>query len=124
MPRYLWQGSYTLEGIRGLVEEGGSSRRDALERIVVDGLGGYVHDVYFAFGDQDVYVIADVPDHETAAAVSMTVAATGAVRVKTTLLLTPEEMDVAAKMSVRYRAPGSPDPDGSGATRPTRPTGE
>lgn len=106
MTRYLWQGTYTREGIRGLLEEGGSSRRDAIERIVVDELGGVVEAFFFAFGDSDVYVIADVPDPETAAAISLTVAASGAVRVKTTVLLTPEEVDIAAKKAVTYRPPG------------------
>ena len=105
--RYLWQASYTQEGLRGLLEEGGSSRRDAVERIVVDGLGGVVEAFYFAFGEHDVYVIADVPDPETAAAISLTVASTGALDVRTTQLLTPEEMDAAAKLSVSYRAPGA-----------------
>jgi uncharacterized protein with GYD domain len=106
MSRYLWRGTYTLEGLRGLLEEGGSNRRDAIERIVVDDLGGYVDGVYFAFGEHAVYVIADVPDPETAAAVSMTVAASGAATVEATPLLMPEEMDVAVKKSVGYRPPG------------------
>jgi uncharacterized protein with GYD domain len=105
--RYLWQASYTKEGIRGLLEEGGSSRRDAIERVVVDDLGGVVEAFYFAFGDQDVYVIAEVPDPETAAAISMTITASGAARVETTVLLTPEEVDAAVKKSVAYRPPGA-----------------
>jgi uncharacterized protein with GYD domain len=104
---YLWQATYTSEGLRGLLEEGGSSRRDAVERIVVDGLGGVVEAFFFALGEHDVYVIGNVPDPQTAAAVSLAVKATGALDVRTTQLLTPEEMDAAAKLSVEYRAPGS-----------------
>jgi uncharacterized protein with GYD domain len=107
MARYLWQASYTPEGIRGLLSEGGSRRQDAIERIVVDEFGGYVDGVYFAFGEHDIYVIAEVPDPETAAAVSLTVAASGAVKVTATQLLSPEEMDAAVKKSVSYRPPGA-----------------
>jgi uncharacterized protein with GYD domain len=106
MARYLWQASYTPEGIRALVHEGGTSRREAIERITVEELGGVVESFYFAFGEHDVYVIADVPDHVTAAAISLAVAASGAATVKTTVLLTPEEVDAATRKAVDYRPPG------------------
>jgi uncharacterized protein with GYD domain len=108
MARYLWQASYTAEGIRGLLDEGGTGRMDAIERITVQELGGVVEAFYFAFGEHDVFVIADVPDHVTAAAISLAVGASGAVNVKTTVLLTPEEVDAAARKAVAYRPPGVP----------------
>jgi uncharacterized protein with GYD domain len=106
MGRYLFQGSYSLDGIKGVLKEGGTGRRKAVED-AVKALGGKVDAYYFGFGDTDVYVIVDGIDNETAAAFSMGIAATGAVHsVKTTVLLTPEEIDRAAKKTLSYRAPG------------------
>ncbi len=106
MGRYLFQGSYSLDGIKGVLKEGGSGRRKAVEA-AVKALGGSVEGYYFGFGETDVYVIVDGIDHETAAAFSMGIAATGAVHsVKTTVLLTAEEIDAAAKKTLSYRAPG------------------
>jgi uncharacterized protein with GYD domain len=105
MARYLWQVSYTAAGARGVLKEGGSGRRDMVEGLT-KGLGGSLEAFYYAFGDDDVYVIADIPDNVTAAAVSMTVAASGAARIKTVVLLTPDEVDQAAQKSVAYRPPG------------------
>ena len=105
MPKYLVQGNYVGEGIKGLLKEGGSSRRAAIEKLV-GSLGGTVESVYYAFGETDIYVIADMPDHASIAAVSLVANASGAVSVKTTVLLTPEEMDQAAKKTPDYRPPG------------------
>ena len=106
MAKYLWKVSYTQEGVQGLLKEGGSGRRDMVEKLTA-GLGGSLEAFYFAFGDDDVYVIADVPDAESAAAVSLTVSASGAASIETVVLLTPEQMDAATKKSVDYRAPGA-----------------
>jgi len=105
MPKYLYRASYTTEGLKGLLKEGAAKRREVVEQLTKS-LGGTVEAFYFAFGDDDVYVISDVPDNVTTAAVSLTVNASGAVKVKTTVLLTPEEVDQAAKMTVNYRPPG------------------
>jgi uncharacterized protein with GYD domain len=105
MPKYLWQASYSVDGVRGILKEGGSSRRAVIEQLVSE-LGGTLEALYFAFGEDDVYVIADLPDHATAAAVSLTVAGTGSVRLKTVVLLSPEEIDAATQKSVSYRPPG------------------
>jgi len=106
MPKFLLQASYTAEGTKGLLREGGSGRRRAVEQLA-QGLGGSIEAFYYAFGEDDVYVIADFPDNVTAVAVSGTVNASGAVRVKTVPLLTPDEIDEATKKSVDYRPPGS-----------------
>ena len=106
MPKYLVEASYTREGVAGVLANGGSSRRDAVSDTVA-GLGGQLECFYFGFGDRDAFVIVDVPDNEAAAAVAMTVNASGGAVVKTTVLLTPEQVDEAAKRSVDYRAPGS-----------------
>jgi len=105
MPRYLFQASYSVEGTKGLLKDGGSKRRAVVEQMA-RGLGGKVEAFYFAFGDDDVVGIMEAPDNVTTAAVSLAVGASGAARVKTTVLLTPEEMDQATKKTVSYRPPG------------------
>ncbi len=105
MPKYLFQGSYTEEGLSGLLKEGGSTRRDAAEQ-VIKSVGGTLEAYYFAFGDNDFYVIADMPDNVSTSAASLIVNASGAVKVKTIVLLTPEEVDQAVKRTVNYRPPG------------------
>lgn len=106
MPKMLWYGSYTADGVKGLMKEGGSGRRKAVEQLVASA-GGTLEALYWGFGDTDVYVIADVPDNATAASVSLAVGAVGAVQLKTVVLLTAEEMDDATKKSVSYRPPGA-----------------
>ena len=105
MARYMVKASYTTEGLRGVMKEGGTGRRAALQQVAKE-LGGSIESFYFAFGDTDVYVIAEFPDNKTAAALAMTVGASGSVGVETSVLLTPEEVDDAAQISVNYRPPG------------------
>jgi len=105
MPKYLIQASYTAEGVRGLMKDGGSLRRAAAEA-ALKGVGGRLEAFYFAFGETDVFAVADVPDNASAAAVSLAVSASGAVQVKMTVLMTPEEMDQATKKMINYRPPG------------------
>jgi len=105
MPKYLIQGAYTIEGTKGVLKEGGSKRREAAEALAKS-LGGKIEAFYFAFGETDAFAIVDVPDNVSAAAAALAIAASGAVRVKTTVLITPEEMDQAAKKTVSYRPPG------------------
>ena len=105
MPKYLLEASYTAEGTKGLAKEGGSSRRKMVTEMVKS-MNGTVEAFYFAFGNTDVFVIADVPDAVTAAALSLAVNQSGVVQLKTHVLVTPEEMDQAAKKSVSYRPPG------------------
>jgi uncharacterized protein with GYD domain len=106
MPKFLVEASYTLDGVKGVRSAGGSSRRDAVAK-VAESVGGRLEGFYFAFGDTDAYVIVDVPDNESATAVALTVNAAGGATVKTVVLLTPEEVDAAAKRSVEYRPPGA-----------------
>jgi uncharacterized protein with GYD domain len=105
MPRYLFQVSYTHQGIQGIKKEGGSSRADLVGKMLAD-LGGSLEAYYFAFGEDDVIVIAELPDNVTAAAIGITVGAAGGATTKTTVLLTPEEIDAASHASVGYRPPG------------------
>jgi uncharacterized protein with GYD domain len=106
MPTYLWRASYTADGTKGLMKEGGSKRRAAVQQMV-EKAGGKLHAFYFAFGDADVYGIAEFPDAATAVAVSLAVNASAAVTIKSTLLMTAEEMDAAAKKAIGYRPPGA-----------------
>src|SRR3954447_299842 len=106
MPKYLIEASYTSDGVKGIQSGGGSARRDAIAALA-QSVGGSLESLYFGFGDSDVYVIVDLPDNEAAAAVALTVNSSGAVAAKTTVLLTPEEVDSAAQKSVDYRPPGS-----------------
>ena len=105
MPKYLFQASYTVEGVRGLLKEGGSSRRAALEK-AAQSVGGKIESFYFAFGETDVYVIGDLPDNATAAALALTVSASGTSAVRTIVLISPEEADMAVKKTPPFRPPG------------------
>ena len=106
MPKYLIHGSYTADGAKGLLKDGGSKRR-AMVKTIVDKSGGKLESFYFAFGQADFYAIVELPDTATVAAFSLTVGASGAVTTSTTVLITPEEIDAASKKSVDYRPPGS-----------------
>lgn len=102
MAKYLAQCNYVGEGIKGLLKEGGTSRRAIVEKLVRS-LGGTLEAFYYAFGDTDLYVIADVPDNVSMTAIALTVNATGTVTVRTTVLLTPEQVDEATKKSPAYK---------------------
>ena len=106
MPTFLIQASYTPDGLKGVEREGGTGRRAATETLV-EGLGGRVESFYFAFGADDVVIIADLPDNKTAAAVGLAVNADGHIKSRTTVLISPEELDAAANTSVAFRAPGT-----------------
>lgn len=105
MPKYLMQAHFTPEGARGLKTEGGTSRRETIEKLV-QAHGGSLEAFYFAFGSTDVFVIGDLPDNPTAAAVALAVSGSGAVGVETTVLLTPEDIDAASGIEVDFRPPG------------------
>ncbi len=105
MPKFLVQANYVGEGVKGLLKEGGTGRRAAIEKLA-QSLGGKVEAFYYAFGETDAFIIVDVPDNATMAAAALTASASGAVTVKTTVLMTPEEVDEAVKKAPSYRPPG------------------
>ena len=105
MSKYLIQASYTQSGVQGLLKEGGSSRRQALTQ-TVEGLGGTLEAIYYAYGDVDLLMVVDLPDESTAAALSMFIGAAGALNVSMTVLISPETIDDAIRKNVQYRAPG------------------
>jgi uncharacterized protein with GYD domain len=106
VPKYLVQASYIGDGIQGLRQEGGSARRAAVEKACAS-VGGKLDAFYYAFGEADVVTVLDLPDNATAAGVALLIAASGKVDVKTTVLLTPEEVDAAVKVGGDYRPPGA-----------------
>jgi uncharacterized protein with GYD domain len=106
MAKYLINASYTAEGARGLMKEGGTARVAAVKQ-AVERLGGKVEAFYFTYGDHDACLIIDIPDAVSGLALSLTVNASGAARVSTSPLITPEELDAASKKTVAYRAPGA-----------------
>jgi uncharacterized protein with GYD domain len=106
MKKYLIKGTYTGDGTKGLIQEGGSGRKAAVEKMLAQ-IGGKVEAFYYAFGEDDVIVIVELPDDISAAATGLRVNAAGLVRISMTVLLTPEDIDAAAKKSVSYRAPGA-----------------
>jgi uncharacterized protein with GYD domain len=105
MAKYLFKASLSPEGIEGVLAEGGTARRTVVKQ-AVESLGGALESFYYVFGDDDVIVICDLPDNETAAAFAMETSATGRVAVSTSVLVTPEEVDRARKKKSGWRAPG------------------
>jgi uncharacterized protein with GYD domain len=102
----MTQASYTPEGAKGLMKEGGTKRKAAIKKLI-ESAGGKLHAFYFSYGKDDVLLIAEYPDTASAAAVSLSVHASGVVSSHSTMLITPEEMDAATKKSVSYQPPGA-----------------
>ena len=106
MAKYLVIVNYKADGIRGIVDKGGSARRDVAAQLA-SSLGGSLESFYFAFGGDDAYAVVDLPDNVSAAALGLTVSGSGAVSARTVVLLTPEEIDQAAKKQPTYTPPGT-----------------
>jgi uncharacterized protein with GYD domain len=106
MAKFLIQGTYTAEGTKGLIKEGGSGRRAAVAS-AVEGLGGSLGSFFYTLGANDIVAICDMPDMTTGLALSLAVNASGAVRISTTPLLSVEEVDLACKKTVNYRPAGA-----------------
>ena len=106
MGKYLLQASYTQAGLEGLVREGGTGRRAALTE-TIEGTGGTIESFYYAFGKNDLFIVADLPDDASATAVSLAVGSAGALGVSVTVLVTPETVDEAIAKDVPYRPPGA-----------------
>ena len=106
MPKYLFQGSYSQQGISGVMKEGGSAR-EAAARDLADSVGGTLESYHFAFGSNDFYAIGELPDHAAAIAVAATAGASGAFsHFETIVLMTPAEADAAVDRVASYRPPG------------------
>jgi len=105
MPKFLIKVSYSPDGARGLLQEGGTGRRAAVQKSI-EGLGGKIESFYYAYGEDDAFLIIDVPDAASGLAVSLAVNSSGKIRATTIPLITPEEIDAACHKAVHYRAPG------------------
>lgn len=105
MAKYLFEASYLSEGVNGLLKEGGTRRRQAVDELFRS-LGGAVEVFYYVFGDRDVVIIGELPDNATAAALAMKVNAAGVTTCKTAVLLTAQDIDLAVTKTGRYRPPG------------------
>ena len=105
MPKYFFYGSYSPEGYRGLMEEGGSSRIEAAKE-ALGSVGGSLEAFYFSYGENDFYIIVDLPDHIATTAITLAGNITGTFNIKGVPLLTPGELDEAIKQSVDFRPPG------------------
>jgi len=105
MPKYLIEGSYTAEGVKGLIKDNASGRAAAFQK-AAQSLGGKLDQIYYTFGDTDLIVILDLPDNASVAAFAITAASSGLIHLKTRPLLTVEEVDKAVGTDVQYRAPG------------------
>jgi uncharacterized protein with GYD domain len=105
MKKYLIKATYNSNGVKGLIQDGGSKRRTEVQKMM-EAVGGKLESFYYAFGEHDAYITVELPDDVTAAAVVMRVNSSGLVSISTTVLLTPEDVDAASKKSVSYRAPG------------------
>jgi uncharacterized protein with GYD domain len=106
MPKFLVVASYSPQGLEGVMRTGGTARRDAVDKAIVD-LGGTMESFHFAFGEGDAYVIAELPDNVAAAALGIAVSSTGMASTRTVVLLTPEEIDRATRTEIHYQPPGS-----------------
>lgn len=104
MPKYLVQGSYTDQGLKGLHKEGGSKRRAMVEQLASE-MGGKLETFYFAFGSDDFVIILDLPSNADMAATAVVAQASGMVKSRVTVLMTPEEVDQAMKRKVDFRPP-------------------
>ncbi len=105
MPKYLAQCNYVGEGLKGLLKDGGTNRRAVVEKMI-QSVGGTMEAFYYAFGETDLFIIGDIPDNVSMSAMALMVNATGALTVKTTVLLTPAEVDEAVKKTPTYQPPG------------------
>jgi len=106
MSKFMLKASYNSDGVRGLIKEGGSKRRAVVQKMV-EGMGGKLEAFYYAWGADDAFIIADLPDEKAGIALSLAVNASGAVRLTTIPLITSEEIDAAGKKTVKYKAPGA-----------------
>jgi uncharacterized protein with GYD domain len=106
MPNYLIEATYKTEGVAGVADKGGTARRDTVEQMI-SAAGGTMESFYFAFGDSDVYVISELPSDEAAAALALSINRSGTTKIKTIVLLTPEQIDEAAKLGPEYARPGA-----------------
>lgn len=97
MAKYLFEATYTEKGLQAILNEGGSKRFNIMGDAIMK-LGGKIEGFYFALGKTDVFLIVNLPDNISASAFSIVTNASEMVKVKTTVLLSPEEIDEASRL--------------------------
>ncbi|MFC8616759.1 GYD domain-containing protein [Micromonospora purpureochromogenes] len=105
MAKFLLKSTYTVEGLKGLVKDGGTKRAEVVRKMIEEA-GGRMESLHFAFAEDDTYVVCDLPDQKTVAALAVAIGATGSVRVQITPVLTPAEVDEATRMETTFTPPG------------------
>ncbi len=105
MPKYLYHGSYTDKGLKGLMKDGGSKRMKVTKK-AIESLGGRMEAYYFALGGSDFFIILEAPDNVRAITRSLVANASGTVKVNITALVSPEEVDLAVKQTMKWTPPG------------------
>jgi len=105
MAKYLFQITYTEIGFQSILAEGGSKRKEAIE-VAIKSLNGWLEALYYSFGETDMFIVCELPDNVSASAFSMIASSGGVARVKTTVLISAEEIDRATKKTIDYRPPG------------------
>ncbi|MEO7572639.1 MAG: GYD domain-containing protein [Acidimicrobiales bacterium] len=106
MARYLFEATYTAEGLKGLIAAGAKSRLPVVDDLA-SSVGGSIVSFDFANGGGDVYLVCDLPDDEAAAAITLTVGASGALSTfKLTKLFSAEQIEAAAARNAKYVPPG------------------
>lgn len=106
MPRFLLESTYTPDGVKGLVADGGTKRAEVARR-AIEGCGGRMESLFFSFGKYDTYAVCELPDHKAAAALAIAIRAAGGVHTRISPVLTPEEVDEATRTKLSYQAPGA-----------------
>ena len=106
MPKYLVKATYSAEGTRGLIKDGGSGRQRAVKGLI-ESVGGSLEVFYYSFGEEDLIWICDLPTNSDAVAMSLAVNAARGAQVQMTQLLTVEDVDQAVTKAVEYRPPNT-----------------
>jgi uncharacterized protein with GYD domain len=106
MAKFLIEGNYKPEGLRGLHKDKASGRREAISK-AVQALGGKLESLHYCFGERDAIAIVEMPDNVAMSALALAINGSGTLTAKTTPLLTVEETDQALAKKTDYRAPGT-----------------
>lgn len=105
MTKYLFQATYTADGIKGLEKDKPSGRKTALTK-AIEAAGGKLEAFYFTLGDKDWILLADMPDNASAAAFSLAVSKSGLLHTTTTPLMSIEEAERALRTPIAFQPPG------------------
>ncbi|MEU4717299.1 GYD domain-containing protein [Micromonospora purpureochromogenes] len=105
MAWFLLKSTYTVDGLKGLVKDGGTKRAEVVRKMIEDA-GGRMESMHFAFAEDDTYVLCELPDQKTVTGLAVAIGATGSLSVRITPVLTPAEVDEVTRMKTTYTPPG------------------